>query len=61
MRKRSFLGWLAGSVAVGPALGADAPVRIAAASDLKFALTELAHQYQRATDWHRRIAAGFGD
>lgn len=49
MRKRSFLGWLAAGLTIGPALGADAPIRIAAASDLKFALTELAHQYQRET------------
>jgi len=49
MRKRSFLGWVAAGLTAGPALGADAPIRVAVASDLKFALTELAHQYQRET------------
>jgi molybdate transport system substrate-binding protein len=48
VRKRCFLGALAlGPAALG-ALGtrALAPVRVAAASDLKFALAELARQYQ---------------
>ncbi|HEX9718814.1 MAG TPA: molybdate ABC transporter substrate-binding protein [Ramlibacter sp.] len=48
MRKRCFLGALALGPAALAALGtrALAPVRVAAASDLKFALAELARQYQ---------------
>jgi molybdate transport system substrate-binding protein len=49
MRRRSFLGWIAAGPAAGRAAGAQAPIRVAAASDLKFALTELADQYQRET------------
>lgn len=52
MRKRQFLGTLAAlltnAAAAGPAEAAGA-VRVAAASDLKFALGELAAQYQRQT------------
>ena len=48
VRKRCFLGALALGPAALAALGtrALAPVRVAAASDLKFALAELARQYQ---------------
>jgi molybdate transport system substrate-binding protein len=51
MRKRGFLTLLfagaAGAVGVGAAPPSRAPVRVAAASDLKFALAELADQYRR--------------
>ncbi|MCD6079812.1 MAG: molybdenum transporter, periplasmic molybdate-binding protein, partial [Ramlibacter sp.] len=56
MRKRGFLTLLAASaaaasaagvVAAGAARSPRAPVRVAAASDLKFALAELAEQYRR--------------
>lgn len=49
MRKRSFLGWAVAGLTARPGFAAGAPIRVAAASDLKFALTELARQYQRET------------
>lgn len=48
MRKRGFLTLLvAGVTSAGAPPPSRAPLRVAAASDLKFALAELAHQYQR--------------
>ena len=51
MRKRGFLNLLLASAASGVGAGAALPsrekVRVAAASDLKFALAELAEQYRR--------------
>jgi molybdate transport system substrate-binding protein len=51
MRKRGFLNLLVASAAGGVGAGAATPsrekVRVAAASDLKFALAELAEQYRR--------------
>lgn len=62
MHKRSFLGAIAISpaalVALGKSQAAPAPVRVAAASDLKFALAELAEQYQRQAG--RRIQLSLG-
>lgn len=50
MRRRSFLGWIAAGPGAARAGGGAKPsIRVAAASDLKFALTELADQYQRET------------
>ena len=62
MRKRSFLAAMA-AAAVGlearPSHGAgSATVRVAAASDLKFALTELARQYQSQTGQEVRVSLG---
>src|SRR5512133_2004656 len=52
MRRRSFCAAVAGgatTVALAPACAVAQPVRVAAASDLKFALAALADQYGRET------------
>ena len=61
MRKRFFIA----AVVVGPAalaavakIGSAAPVRVAAASDLKFAITELAQQFESQA--RRSIQLSFG-
>jgi molybdate transport system substrate-binding protein len=60
--KRSFLHAIVVAPAALPALikadAAPAPVRVAAASDLKFVLAELAQQYQRQTGRRVELALG---
>jgi len=61
MRKRAFLGFLgagAAAIAVAAAPPPRAPVRVAAASDLKFALAQLADHYQRQSA--RRVELNLG-
>lgn len=60
MRKRSLLGAIAlvpVALAV-PARGEAPPVRVAAASDLKFALTELATEYERQSAHRVQLTLG---
>lgn len=63
MQRRSALaataGWLAGLPAHAPAAGPDAaPIRVAAASDLKFVLAQLLEAFQRETGL--QVQASFG-
>ena len=61
MRRRVFCAAVAGgatTVALAPARAAAEPVRVAAASDLKFALAALADQYRRETG--QRVQLTFG-
>lgn len=58
MRKRRFLGWVAASLVAGPSHAAGAAIRVAAASDLKFALTQVADQYQRQDGQHVQLNLG---
>lgn len=64
MRKRDFLAF-AGALAVGPAVLAQqlvaapaGPIRVAAASDLQFALAELAGQYQKESGQRVQLTMG---
>jgi molybdate transport system substrate-binding protein len=61
MHKRSFLEAMAAGLAAlgaGRSHGARAAVKVAAASDLKFALTDLAQQYQRETGQEVQLSLG---
>lgn len=61
MRKRSFLGAMAAGLTglgAGRSPAAGVAVRVAAASDLKFALTDLAQQYQRQTGQEVQVNLG---
>lgn len=58
MRKRCFVGWVAAGWVAGPGHSAGAAIRVVAASDLKFALTELADQYQRQTGLQMQLNLG---
>lgn len=64
VRKRNFLssavGWAlcAGSLAQPSATAVTRPIRVAAASDLQFAITELALQYQSETGQKIELSLG---
>jgi molybdate transport system substrate-binding protein len=60
MQRRHFIGGSAALLATpfGPALAQAEPARIAAASDLQFALPELADRFQRSTPY--RVELNFG-
>ena len=61
MRRRSFLAGAVGGSAglvVGPSHAAGPVVRVAAASDLKFALADMAQQYQRQTGQQVQVSLG---
>ena len=58
MHKREFLAVLAAGAACVAGAGATLPARVAAASDLKFALAELAGHYRRQSG--QRVALNLG-
>ena len=58
MRRRAFVSVAALSLSGASAAGATPAVRVAAASDLKFALAELAGQYQRQAGQPVQLSLG---
>lgn len=53
-----LIGWMAGLAALGQAMAQDRPPIVAAASDLKFAITDIAARFE--ADTGRRVALNFG-